>query len=182
MNELLKQLHHKIASLGDTCRRGVRDQEVLNPLINDVILAFAELYKHPEVKLYMPAYQGNMSTYQEDDRFYIFLSTAIPENQENAIDGYKEVSLKEICDYAYDNAYYYDQFDHLIDLLGKIDLKELGDYLDRNPRFAGVILDPLSDDPFALEGWMLQAVIFKGMGAVSFDTYDPETGEVTHKL
>ncbi len=181
MNPLIKELHDRIVILADTYRSGDADDATTERLGNDVLQAAAELYRHPEVKLFMPLCKNKMVVFTEEDSSFIILYLTVPEVPDDAIDEYKEVSLKEICDYASDNAYYYGQLSRLDELVGQGNFGEVMDYIEKNPKFDGIILDPLAEYPFTLEGWMLQAVMFKGIG-VSFDVIGSETGDVKHKL
>ena len=185
MNELLEKLHEKIVVLADNYRGGNADDDFIHEATNDIIYAASEVYRHPEIKLHMPVSDtGSMMVYQEEgDMNFIPLMLSVDEEQADTAEVYKEVSLKEMVDYAYDNQYHYEMLDNFDPMrVNGTDLSELSDYIRNNIRFQGVIFDPGTIYPYALEGWILKAVFFMGHGVCSFSVIDEETGKVTHKV
>ena len=181
MNELIKKLRSRIRVFGDACRKKNMDIEDSSTYINDIIYAAAEVYKN-DLQLFMPTYNGVMLVYQEEDRNYIPLFTCKEALDETGITEYQEHTLKEICAYVYDNLLYYDYLANpeLALQHGK-SMSELTEYAKYNPKFEGIMLDGSTKYPFGLDGWVLQAVMFKGMGVNTFDVVDIN-GEVKYRL
>ena len=182
MKKEIVNLREKIKKLADGYRNGSIDNSSCGSYIYDVILAAVEVYKNTDIKLYVPVDNGERMAYKESDNYYIPLFTC-HESCSSEVNDYEEVTLMEMCTYAYDNQVNYDLLsnpDHCLD--HGISYPELMEYAQKNPKYEGIVLDPKTEYPFGFEGWLLQALMFKGMGAVKYSAINAETGEVSHEF
>ena len=181
MNQMVTELKERIRVLADGVRNGNITADNCNAYVYDVIHAAAEIYKN-DVQLYMPVSDGRMLVYREEERNYIPLFTDSTPADIGA-EEYQKTTLREKCAYIYDNLYYYDLLTHpdIAVEQGK-NISEFMEYVKSNPKFEGIVLNPGTAYPFGLDGWIFQAVMFKGMGVASFDVIEGETGEVKHSL
>ena len=151
------------------------------PYINDIILAGAEVYKNTKIKLYEPLNHGEPMAYETEGEYYIPLYTC--QDKSNGIKEYKRISLKKVCSYIYDNLVNYDLLSNPDYCIGHgISYPELMEYAEKNPKYECIVLDPGTEYPFGFDGWILQALIFKGMGVDTFHAVDAETGEIKHEI
>ena len=182
MDQVIMNFKDKVKVLADGYRSGSIDVENSDAFFYDVIYAAAEVYKN-DMQLYMPMSNGQMMVYQEEDRNYIPLYTDKEELMKSGAKEYQTTTLREKCAYVYDNLMYYDLLANLdVAVEEGRNLSEIVEYVESNPKFEGVILDPFTEYPFGMDGWILKAVMFKGMGVNTFDVIDGESGEVKYRL
>ena len=182
MEKEIEVLREKMKILAEGCRNGSIDSSTCSPYIFDIVLAAAEVYKNTDIKLYAPLDNGEAMVCEESGKYFIPLYTC-EESFCDEMNSYKEVTLKEVSSYAYDNQVNYDLLsnpDYCLD--HGISYPELMEYAQNNLKYEGIILDPGMDDRFAFEGWLLPALVFKGMGVDKFNLIDAETGETEHEF
>ena len=184
MEKELIRLIDELKRFGQLCRNENTENEIIGKQVKTIIDAAAELYRNEEIRLYIPCFDnGSPGVYREGDRNYIPVCSSIEEVYETGNTKGTPTNLKEICLYLYDNNYYYQLLsDPEAALKASVPFSRLSEYADKNIRFEGFILDASSDHLFAFESWILQAVMFKGMGVDSFSVYDSESGEKKYEV
>ncbi len=188
MEESVRKLRESIKAFMDKLRNRDFTDEEMNEKIYDVILAAAELFKDEGILLHTQLNEeGDMKLYCSGGKVYLPLFTGEDEMDDPKFPVHQPISMKELCLMAQDNLYYYGLLDQMAeDPLSVIDqghtYQELIEYTEGRPRVAGIVLDPSGICHFFLEGWILDAVVYKGAGVTSFETFDPETGEKKHGL
>ena len=103
--------------------------------------------------------------------------------QQTGFNEYQQTTLKQVAEYVYENISNYQLLDNIEYVLEHVhDLSRLIEYSNNNLRYEGIMINPQTKDPFSFEGWILQGMIFKGMGVTSFRAINVETGEVELEL
>ena len=183
MNEKIIEFKKRIAEFGDAARKGIINENNGDEYINRIIEAGAEIYRDKEIKLLVPLVNGSKTACVEEDRCYVPLYTDADELNKAGITEYQETSLEEVTRYVSENIYNYQLLDNIEYALTQgHNMSELIEYAQNNLRYEGIMINSRTDNPFSFEGWMFQAMMFKGMGVTSFQAIDSETGEVKHEL
>ena len=187
MDQTLRRLKNGISSFVEGIRHGTvskDDDEKINQIFGLLINMAAEVYRSPDVKLFYPKNNQNSPyVYTENEKLYVPLYSCREEIKTGQLENLSEVTFKEVCDYVYENMCNYEMLDNPQYVLERgIGFSELAEYADKNPRYEGIILDCEGQYPFSFEGWVLKAIVFKGMGVDSFNVIDAETGEKKYEI
>ena len=179
MDKVLTDLKEKTRRFAEIMREGHYDKETCDRLILEIVYAAAELYKRDDIVLYVPVTENGPYVYQERDKLYYPLCI----NKNPKIQMYQEVSFRDSCNYVSDNIYHYEMLMNPEEILNQeMNYSDLIEYAKKNHKLEGIILDPECDDLFGFEGWILQAVMYKGMGVDTFHVIDEKTGEKKHEI
>ena len=183
MDKTVIELKKRINDLAEGIRQGLIKEEDVDSEVVKIIEVAVELYKRDDIDLIMPLNNGGPLLFQEYGKYYVPVYTCKEEIKECTATEYKKVSFSEVCDYVDFNITSFELLDNPEETRNEgIDINEIKNYTDNNPRLTGVMLDPESDDLFSFDGWILKAVIFKGLGADSFEAFDAQTGEKKHSV
>lgn len=183
MNKKIIELKMRIAEFGDAARKGVLNESNSDEYIYRIIEAGAEIYRDEDIKMLIPLINGSKTVCEEEGRYYVPLYTDTDELDKAGITEYRETTLKEVAGHVYENINNYQLLDNIEYAMAQgHSMSELIEYAENNPRYEGIMINSRTDYPFSFEGWMFQAMIFKGMGVTSFQAIDSETGEVKHEL
>ncbi len=184
MEKEMNRLIDECVRFADACRSGKATEEIINEYTYRIINAAAEIYKREDIRLLIPCYDsGDPAVYQEADRNYIPVCTSTDTLKKAGCSKHIDTSLKELCSYVYENISNYQfLFDPQTALNNGVSYSDLVDYAKNNIKFEGFMLDPGSDHIFGFDGWIFQALMFKGMGVSSFDVIDADTGEKKYEV
>ena len=183
MDEIIIELKKRINALAEGIRQGIIKEEDVDAEVLKIIEVAVELYKRDDINLIMPLNNGGPLLFQEYGKYYVPVYTCKEEIKECTATEHKKVSFSDVCDYVDFNITSFELLDNPEEARNEgIDINEIRNYAADHPRLTGVMLDPESDDLFSFDGWILKAVIYKGMGADSFEAFDVKTGESKHKV
>ena len=178
MKKDLEKLWNLTKEFADFARSVSETKEDLNKYLDPIIWEMTNLYEKG-VTMYLPILaSGAMALYQENNDFYIPLCF----EEDDTAPGYGEISVKEVFDFVADNLHYFGHFfDPKYYTGGDVDPDEAAEYCRSHMRLAGVMTGPEKENIFGFEGWMVDAVVFKGNGGDSFHLIDADTGETFHE-
>ena len=184
MEKEMNRLVEECVRFADACRSGSATEEIINEYTYSIINAAAEIYRREDIGLLIPIYDdGSPAVYQEADRNYMPVCTSVDEIKKTGCSEYIEICLKVLCSFIYNNISNYQLLTDPEQALNNgISYSDLIDYAKEFIRFEGFMLDPGSDHIFGFDGWIFQALMFKGMGVSSFDVFDADTGEKKYEV
>ena len=180
MKQSVIELKEKISVFAKDAKAGIlHTDEECESYFKDIIKAVVEVYRDPE---WIPVNENDgLMVYQDDGGIYLPLYTDGSEIRDPGQT--MTISFHDACDMIYENVANYEILDMWNgDMIHMHEFLEAKEYAEKNVRFQGIMLNPDSDDLFALEGWILKTVVFKGIGANSVNFCDAETGEIKHEL
>lgn len=178
MKQSVIKLKDRIRAFAEDAKAGIlHTDEECESYFNDIITAAAEVYRDPEIEMWIPVDEnGRPMVYQDNGGIFLPLYTDGSEIRDPRQT--VTISFHDVCDMIYENMANYEVLDMWNgDLIHMHEFMEAMEYAEKNVRFQGIMLNPDSGDLFALEDWILKAVVFKGIGVNSVNFYDAETGE-----
>ena len=182
MEKEIEVLREKMKILAEGYRNGGIDSSTCSPYVYDIILAAADVYKNTDVKLYVPVNKGERMAYEVGEEYFIPLFTC-RESCSKEVNDYEEVTLQEMCSYAYDNQINYSLLSDPKYCRGHgISYTELMEYAQKNLKYEGIVLDPETKYAFGFTEWLLPALVAKGKGVNRFRVVNEETGETEHEF
>lgn len=183
MNEKIIELKTSITEFGDAARNGALNESNSDGYIYRIIEAGAWIYRDEDIKMLIPLINGSKTVCEEEGRYYVPLYTDTDELNKTGITEYRETTFKEAAGYVYENINNYQLLDNIEYAMSQgYNMSDLIEYAQNNPRYEGIMINSLTGNPFCFEGWMFQAMMFKGMGVTSFQVIDSETGKVEQEL
>ena len=183
MKKKITELKMRIAEFGDAARNGALNESNSDKYIYRIIEVGAEIYRDEDIKLLIPLINGSKTVCEEEGRYYVPLYTDTDELDKAGITEYQKTTLKEVSGYVYENINNYQLLDNIEYAMAQgHSMSDLIEYAQNNPKYEGIMINSLTNNPFCFEGWIFQAMMFKGMGVTSFQAIDSETGKVEHEL